>query len=96
MAGYAISKVSKVQRAEDGVVVRTRLGESGGRRRVSKRYRKVDKALRRVIRAQRTALDEFSGRHERSSARKKNGGLRDLRKNLFKATRKGVKKIKLV
>ena len=55
-----------------------------------------EEQLRRVIRAQRTALDEFSGRHERSSAKKKNGGLRDLRKNLFKATRKGAKKIKLV
>jgi len=95
MAGYAISKVSRVQRTEEGVVT-TRLGEPARRRRVSKRYRKVDKALRRVIRAQRTALDEFSGRHERSSAKKRNGGLRDLGKNVFKATRKGVKKIKLV
>ena len=91
MSAYTITKL---ETSADGSVIRTVISEPA-KKRVSKRYRKADRGLNKLLRAARTGLDEFSERHERSRAKKKNGGLKDLRKNAMKASRKGVKKLKL-
>lgn len=64
------------------------------RRRTSKRWRPFERMLRRFSTAQATAAGEYLDRHQRSSRRKKNGWLKDLRKNTSKAGRRGFKKLK--
>ena len=92
---YAVPRVARIEFREDGTTVRTVLS-SPKRKRVSKRYRRIDKAMRRVTRAQRATATEFLDRHDRSNRKKKNGGVRDVGKNLWKANRKGVKKLRIV
>lgn len=78
----------------NGLTTTTILYEKSRKRRVTSRWRGLDKAIRRLNAAQQTAADDFANRHERSNAKKKNGGLRDLVKNLSKSSRKGRKKLK--
>ena len=79
----------------DGLATTAVVYEKRSKRRVSKRWRGLDKAIRRLSDSRRTAADSFLQRHERSNRKKKNGGLRDLVKNTLKAQRKGRKKLKL-
>jgi len=94
-ARYSVSSVTKLETRDDGTVVKTVLS-APRKRRVSKRYRKVDKALRRVSRANQVASTEFLERHDRSNRKKKNGGLRSVTKNLRKSSGKGIKKLRLL
>ncbi|MBZ0292571.1 MAG: hypothetical protein K8L99_08375 [Anaerolineae bacterium] len=91
---YPVKSVTKLETMEDGTVVKTVLSRPK-KRRVSKRWRRFDKALRRVTEAQNTASAEYLKRHERSNQKKKNGAVRDLLKNTSKAQRKGLKKLKI-
>ncbi len=94
--GYrSVQKVTKIERGADGVVTTTILSESKRKRRVSKQWRGIDKALRRMGRAQRTAAGEYLERHDRANARKKNGAIKKLPRNLMKAQRKGMKQLKI-
>jgi hypothetical protein len=95
MARYAVASVAKLEILEDGTVLKTVLS-APRKRRVSKRYRKVDKVVRRLSRANQVASSEFLSRYERSNGKKKNGGLRGVTRNLQKSTRKGFKKLRLL
>jgi uncharacterized protein DUF6312 len=54
----------------------------------------LDKGTRRIARAQNSASSSYLDRHERSS-KKKDGWATDLPKNIFRAGRKGGKKLKI-
>ena len=92
---FPVRSVTKIETADDGSVTRTVLGGSKRKRRVSKKWRKFDKALFRMSKAQETAASEYRKRHERSNRRKKNGAVRDLGKNVMRAQRKGIKRMKI-
>jgi len=93
---FPVRSVVLVAPGADGSVTRTTLSKRGGsKKKVSKRWRGLDKALRRVSLAQGTTADEYRRRHERSNGKKKNGALRDLGKNVVRSSRKGRKKLKL-
>jgi hypothetical protein len=92
---FPVQSVVMVQAEADGSVTRTTLSKGSAKRRVSKRWRGVDKALRRISLAQQTTAEEYRQRHERSNNKKKNGAIRDLGKNLVRSVRKGRKKLKL-
>ncbi len=95
---YAVRNVSKVERSADGTVVRTVLAEPK-RKKTSKRYKKVDKLLRRIAKAQQVASSDFLGlpRAARASnAKKKNGGVRKFAQNAIKSGRKGGKKLRVI
>jgi hypothetical protein len=78
-----------------GLTSTTVVYEKKRKRRVSSRWRGLDKAIRKISTAQEVAASDFLNRHERSNQKKKNGGLRDLMKNLSKSSRKGRKKLKI-
>lgn len=65
------------------------------KRRVSRQWRPFEKRLRRLSRAQSVTAQDYLRRHERSSRKKKNGALRDLGKNMWRAQRKGRKELKI-
>jgi hypothetical protein len=92
---YPVQSVVKVETAADGLVTRTTLSKGRSKRRVSRQWRGVDKALRRISLAQETTADEYRRRHDRSNRKKKNGAIRDLGKNLVRSMRRGRKKLKL-
>jgi uncharacterized protein DUF6312 len=87
-----VKSVVKVQREADGSVTRTVVAEPDKRRRrrVSKPFRRIDKALRKVTKAENVASSEYLRRHDRSNRKRKNGALKDLRKNVRRSVREGA------
>jgi predicted DNA-binding protein (UPF0278 family) len=87
-----VKSVVKVQREADGSVTRTVVAEpdKGRRRRVSKPLRRLDKGLRKLTKAENVASSEYLRRHDRSNRKRKNGALKDLRKNVRRAVREGT------
>lgn len=94
-ARYKARAVYKIE-SGNGVVTRTVISKSKSRRRVSKRWRGVDKLLRRMGRAQQASSSDYLRRHERSNSKKKNGAIRDLTRNVSRSQRKGLKRLKLL
>src|SRR3954462_3923960 len=76
--------VVKVQREADGTVTRTVLSEErkGGRRRVARPLRRLDRSIRKTMKVENVASSEYLRRHERSNRKKKNGAIKDLGKNV--------------
>jgi hypothetical protein len=65
------------------------------RRRGSKRLRPLEKTMRRMATAQGTAADDYLMRHKKSNAKKKNGWIKDINKNVMRSSRKGMRKLKI-
>jgi hypothetical protein len=84
--------VVKIEREADGSVTRTILSDEGKKRRrkVSRPLRRLDRSLRKITKAENVASSDYLRRHERSNRKKKNGALKDLRKNLRKSVREGI------
>jgi len=61
----------------------------------SKKLRGTEKVVRRMVRAQQTMLQSYTARHERSATKKKNGWLKDFRKNVSGSMKDGRKALKL-
>ena len=61
----------------------------------SKKYKGVERVVRRVVRAHTKALESYSERHEQSASRKKNGWAKDFRKNVSKSAKDGRKALKI-
>jgi Family of unknown function (DUF6312) len=91
---YPARSVTRVTISSDGSVHRTELSAKKKRKKIDRRYRPIEKRLRKLTKAQRVSVDEYDRRHKRSRQKKKNGPIRDLSKNVRKAHRKGVKKLK--
>ena len=92
---YPVRSVMTLHHDNNGIVVRKVLSKKKRKKRVSKEWRQVDKALRRLNKAQQEAASDYLRRHERSNRKKKNGALRDLSKNVMRSQRKGRKKLKI-
>jgi hypothetical protein len=65
------------------------------RKKQSKGFKFLEKLTRRSMRASGSIYDQYLKRHNRSNRKKKDGWLKDLNKNTFKAIRKGRKRFKL-
>lgn len=87
-----VKSVVKVEREADGTVTRTIIAEDDkrGRRKVSRPYRRLDKAVRNWTKAENVATSEYLRRHDRSNRKRKNGAIKDLGKNVRRAVREGV------
>ena len=57
--------------------------------------RLIEKLFRRNARASATLTTDYLDRHKRSSRKRRDGWLRDLPLNLFRARRKATKRLKL-
>src|SRR5213595_2218505 len=60
----------------------------GKKKKTAKRYRPLEKIMRQVMSASEVTATDYLARHRRSSAKKKNGWLRDLSKNVSRARTK--------
>lgn len=68
--------------------------ESSGKK-GSRALKYVERAARRMATAQSKAADDYLARHEKSNKKKKDGWVRDLAVNTFRASRQGTKALKL-
>lgn len=88
---YAAKSVVSVQRHPDGSVTRVLLSDGDGGPRVTRRMRKMDRRVRKLVRAQNVASGEYLRRHRRSNQKKRNGAMRELPTNMRRSIRKGLK-----
>ena len=65
------------------------------KRKRSKHLRGHEKLTRKILDASVISSRELRDRHERSSRKKRDGWLRDLGKNMYKAHKKGSKKLRI-
>lgn len=73
----------------DGSVHRGELRlDLGGIKRQSRFARRIDKRLRKLVRAERRALDRYLTLHDQSSRRRRAGWLKDLPRNVVKVIRR--------
>lgn len=68
---------------------------AGVSRSTSRKLRPVERLVRRVVRAEQKTLQTYSDRHQRSAGRRKNGWLKDFRKNVSRSMREGRRSLKL-
>ncbi len=90
-----LKSVVVVKPEADGTMSSTVVYKQKRSRRVSKRWRPLERHLRRMSRAQAVSAQDYLRRHERSNRKKKNGAVRDLGKNMWRAQSKGRKKLKI-
>ena len=94
--GGSVIAVSTVHKSAAGQLTSETLFTRKSDRKKSRRHlRGADKFVRRLVRATAEGAVELANRHENSSRKKRSGGLRDLGKNMMKATRKVSKRLKL-
>ena len=77
-------------KAAGGQVVYRRRGR---KKRTSPGLRKIEKYVRRVVRAQESFASTYLSRHDRSSRDRKNGWLRDVISNTARALDPALRKI---
>jgi len=63
-------------------------------RRVSRLLRPLEAAVRKTSEAERAAMDTYVELHNRSNERKRNGWLRDMGRNVYKAFRAARKRLR--
>jgi len=64
-------------------------------RSTSRRLRPVERLVRRVVRAEQRTLQNYAERHQRSAGRRRNGWLKDFRKNVSRSMKDGRRSLKL-
>jgi hypothetical protein len=95
--GDGVRRVVQLQKDSAGHTVAVEIYRKPGdaRKKSSRPMRPIDKAIRRAAEAQQTTAATYLQKHEKSSAMRKDGWLRDLNANVWDATRKGQKALKL-
>jgi hypothetical protein len=89
-----IELVRTVQRdGEPDVVVYRRRSAQGRKKRGSKELRVPERAVDQLARASQAFTASYSDRHSASNRRKKDGWLRDLNDNLYRAARSANRQI---
>jgi len=92
----SVVRVVRLEQEPDGDKVVTVLYKSGRQGpRISGKYRGVHKRFVRLMEGHDTFIDEYKKRHHQSNARKKDGWLKDFRKNVSRAFRAGRKRAKV-
>ena len=93
--GKGIRRVILLRRDEAGVMTATTVYRA--RKRKKKKgtagVREAERVVRAVGEAQKAVADTLVKRHKRSNRKQKDGWLRDLGQNVFKAGGKGLRKM---
>ena len=88
-----IKRVTVLKRDDSGRIV-SREAFEGDRhgRRSSRNVRPMERGIRKLVDFQTRVLDEYMARHERSNEKKRDGWLKDMPKNVFRAVKKAKPK----
>ena len=66
---------------------------SKGKRKQSRTLKPMEKAQRRMAEAMQVGSEDYLRRHERSNRKKRDGWARDMSTNVYRASRKGLRRI---
>jgi len=92
----AVRRIIVLQQNPDGSFTPTTVyRKKSKRKKISKRMRPIEKRARRISKGLATLTSEYTQRHNRSNRKKKNGWLKDIRKNVRKSAKSGRKKAKI-
>lgn len=92
----SVVRVVRLQQTPSGETAAVVLYKSGRKGpRISSEYRGIHKRFVRLMEGHDTFIDEYKKRHHQSNARKKDGWMKDFRKNVSKAFRAGRKRAKI-
>jgi hypothetical protein len=93
----AVRRVVQLQSDGSGTVVPVELYRKAGEpgKKSSALVRPLDRALRRLAKAQQASAETYIEQHDRSKTKRRDGWLTDLGNNVWKANRKGQKALKL-
>jgi hypothetical protein len=88
-----IKRVTVLKRDDSGRIV-SREAFEGDRRgkRTTRNLRPMERGIRKLVDFQTRVLDEYMARHERSNEKKRDGWLKDMPKNVFRAVKKAKPK----
>jgi hypothetical protein len=90
-----IRRITIVEHAADGSRQTVAVGKKKkNKKKRSRGLKSAERNTRVVIEALQTYADELDGRHRKSARARKDGWLRDMNWNLFKASRKANKKLR--
>ncbi len=95
-AGKGVRRIILLERDESGDMVPETLWrskKSKKKKKGSKNLRGIERAARSAGKAQQTFNDTLMKRHRRSNRKRKDGWLKDLSTNIFKAQKKGMRKL---
>jgi hypothetical protein len=93
-----VRKVTVLTRDAAGQTTPVVVFEQEGRKKRKKQSREVkpiERAVRRVAKAEQRTVNEYLSRHERSNDKRRDGWLRDLGVNVARAGRKGARRLRL-
>jgi hypothetical protein len=91
-----IRRVTILVRDESGHVTPTVVYEGKSRRKKqTKKLKPVESAVRRGAEAAAATANSYLSRHENSNAKERDGWLVNMQGNVFKAMRKGSKRMKM-
>lgn len=91
----AIKRVTILRQEPSGEIVPLVLERKSKRKKQSKRLKMMEKITRQIAQATMTFAETYSGQHQKSNRKKKDGWFRDLSYNLSEARRKSDKKLRL-
>jgi hypothetical protein len=92
----SVRRIFKLQTGPSGNIEPVEIYRRPDRKRKGTRLlRPMDRVMRRIVRAQQTVASTYLERHERSNNKKRDGWLRDLGNNVYRASLKGQKALKL-
>jgi Family of unknown function (DUF6312) len=92
----SVVRVVRLQSTSDGNAMPVVLYKSARKgRRISSEYRGVHKRFVRLMDGHDAFIHEYRKRHEDSNSKKKDGWMKDFRKNVSKAFRVGRKRAKV-
>lgn len=88
----AIRRIILLERDESGdMVPQTLWALKKSKKKVRKELRPLDRVVRKAGKAQKSFAETLMKRHKVSNKKRKNGGIRDLAKNLARASKKATK-----
>jgi len=91
----SVQSIVRLDRDESGATKPTVLyGPDASKSRTSKKHRRAEKVISRLMQAQEVFASTYMSRHSRSAAKKKDGWWKDLGSNLQKSFKEGKKKAK--
>ena len=88
-----IRSVTIIRHEPAGTTADVVYDKDAGKRKVSKGLRPLEKAQRRMLKAQQVFGNEMLRRHEKSTRKRRNGFLRDGGRNHLGAMHKAIKKL---
>ncbi|MBI4617051.1 MAG: hypothetical protein HY720_25790 [Planctomycetes bacterium] len=88
-----VRKITVVQ-GDSATVVFDKAGGGKKKKKGTKGLKLARKSLRRMAKAAQTVSTELVDRMDRSDEKKKDGWVKDAPKNVFKATKKGLKEMR--